>query len=102
MSHSFVLFLQVYLGSGIYLNEKAWNEKIRKQSQDTIMVKDIAQGVWGKEQLAKRTVDKRVEGKSIATPKKVRVITGRYISFNFELIFVFQSVEMFIFVFRSS
>lgn len=42
------------------------------------MVKDLAQAIYGKEKLAKRTVDKLVPGKSVATPNKIRLITGKY------------------------
>ena len=77
--HLLAFLLQVYLGSGQSINEKAWNDKIRKQSQDTIMVKDLAQAIYGKEKLATRTTGKPVAGKTVATPKKVRLITGRYL-----------------------
>ncbi|KAK3915232.1 BEN domain-containing protein 5 [Frankliniella fusca] len=67
---------KVYVGSGISINKQFWEEKVRKQRDDSKFTKDATQGIWGVENLKQRVTSKATGSKKAATPSKLRLVTG--------------------------
>lgn len=79
--------LQFYPGSGVSISS-AQTEKVFGNRKPTLVVKDLAQALWGSETLAERIVGGKVTPKDCRnpcssarkelTPTKVGLLVGRY------------------------